>query len=996
LGVGSSLTSPTDAGASALVGRQNELVLLSDHLVRLFAGTGGVVLISGPTGIGKTTLVEALRDEAAARGTDVLLGGCYDLMETPPYGPWLELAERLAESTPDAAVLRQVLAHPDSIGPGGNQGMLFSAVRDCLASIATGQPLVVVLEDLHWADSSSIDLFRQLGRQSMALPVLLIGTYRTEEVTRQHRLYATLPVLVREAQATRIDLRPLNDDMVRLLVKSRYPMPTADRSRLVNYLQARAEGNPFFLNELLRALEADGVLSRSASDADHQKDGWRLGTLGGTTVPELVRQVLDRRLDRVAERDRQLLALAAVIGQEVPLLLWSEAGRIGQEALLELVDRAVAAHVLETPRDGATVRFVHALVREALYEGVLPPRRRLWHGRVAEVLLAQQTPDPDTVAYHFRQAGDQRAGEWLVRAGERAQSAYAWLTAAELYEAALAQLEGNDAVAGERARLLLVLAQLRRYTAPEWGIAHLPEAERLARRAGDWALAAAAQFDRGHLRCMARDFEAGLTEMKAGLAGLEVLSPAERARVPSLAVLGARPEDREHYHRGVLVLFFGVLGRLAEARASTRADVSGMTARELLGRGWVYAALGEPEQARQAFAGARVAYDDQHWEVGTTFFYELDLVVLRYQTDRLAERWSLADQAEAAWRRASGALPDLSPRLARLPLLVLEGQWTEARELAVATLAAPHSNDAWRRYPGRFLAWLAREQGDEDLAWRVIREELPAGPRTQPGATWFLPALELQHLAAMLAIDAGDLATARGWLEARDRWLAWSGAVLGRAEGHLAWAIYAYASGDPALAQQHAMQALACAESPRQPLAQIAAHRLLGEIAAGTGHASDVVAHLEAALGLAEACTAPYERALTLLALATLRRATGDRAAVEALITEVRTICAPLGARRALARAATLASHPFSLPRRGYPDGLSPREAEVLMLIATGDSNQEIAERLFLSVRTVERHINSLYRKIDARGRVEAAAYAARHALLPDGGAEDTANRRRR
>src|SRR5262249_43786756 len=154
--------------------------------------------------------------------------------------------------------------------------------------------------------------------------------------------------------------------------------------------QARAEGNPFFLNELLRALEADGVLSRSTSSDEDPSDCWQLGTLDGTTVPELVRQVLDRRLDRVAERDRQLLSLAAVIGEEVPLALWSEAGRIEQEALLELVDRSVAAHVLVTPRDGAIVRFVHALVRDALYEGVLPPRRRLWHVRVAEALLAQQ------------------------------------------------------------------------------------------------------------------------------------------------------------------------------------------------------------------------------------------------------------------------------------------------------------------------------------------------------------------------------------------------------------------------------------------------------------------------------------------------------------------------------------------------------------------------------------------------------------------------------
>jgi DNA-binding NarL/FixJ family response regulator len=250
--------------------------------------------------------------------------------------------------------------------------------------------------------------------------------------------------------------------------------------------------------------------------------------------------------------------------------------------------------------------------------------------------------------------------------------------------------------------------------------------------------------------------------------------------------------------------------------------------------------------------------------------------------------------------------------------------------------------------------------------------------------TWFLPALDLQRLAVVLALDAGDLTTALRWLRARDHWLAWSGAVLGRAEGHLAWAAYGCASRDLALAEQHATQALACAGSPRQPLALLAAHRQLGDIAASLGQRARAVAHFDTALELADACAAPYERALTLLSVAGVRRAAVDRAAVEALLTEVRTICTPLDARRALAGAATLTPPVLPSARGPYPDRLSHREVEVLVLIAAGSNNQEIADQLVLSVRTVERHINSIYRKIDARGRVEAAAYAARHALLPE------------
>ncbi|HEX6738822.1 MAG TPA: helix-turn-helix transcriptional regulator, partial [Vicinamibacteria bacterium] len=484
------------------------------------------------------------------------------------------------------------------------------------------------------------------------------------------------------------------------------------------------------------------------------------------------------------------------------------------------------------------------------------------------------------------------------------------------------------------------------------------------------------------------------------------------------------------YHRGVLALFLAVLGHLAEARAigATPGAVArgpaarelpgrgdalareprlvpgtiareplgrgetpareppiarGATARELLGRAWLCAALGQPGEARRALVDARAAYGEQHWEVGTTLFYELDLVVLPYETDRLAERRRLAEEAERAWTRASGALADFPPRFARLPLLLLEGRWAEARDLALATLAATRSHEAWRRYPGRYLGQLARAQGDTDLAWRLVREEFPTGPATEPGATWFLPALTMQRLAAALALDADDPATARAWLATHDRWLAWSGSVLGQAEGQLGWATYHRTRGDLDAARRHATQALLRATEPRQPLALLAAHRALGGIAVVAGNHAEAAAHLDTALALAEACAAPYGRALTLLALAGLRRAQGERAAAEALLAEVRALCEPLGAARALARAEALAPRRLPAPAGGYPDELTAREAEVLALIASGVSNQEIAEALYLSVRTVERHINSLYRKIDARGRADATSYAARHGFLP-------------
>ncbi|MGI8477554.1 MAG: hypothetical protein ACR2OO_14465, partial [Thermomicrobiales bacterium] len=166
----------------------------------------------------------------------------------------------------------------------------------------------------------------------------------------------------------------------------------------------------------------------------------------------------------MGEATRKPLAMAAVIGQDVPLALWAEVAALDEDALLTIVEAAIEANVLDAERDGLSVRFVHALIREVLYESVSPPRRRTWHRLAGEAVAARPHPDPDAVAYHFQQAGDPRAPEWLTRAGERAQRAYAWATAIERFAAGLALLDAQNADRKQRAWLLLRLGLLLRYT----------------------------------------------------------------------------------------------------------------------------------------------------------------------------------------------------------------------------------------------------------------------------------------------------------------------------------------------------------------------------------------------------------------------------------------------------------------------------------------------------------------------------------------------------
>jgi DNA-binding CsgD family transcriptional regulator len=311
------------------------------------------------------------------------------------------------------------------------------------------------------------------------------------------------------------------------------------------------------------------------------------------------------------------------------------------------------------------------------------------------------------------------------------------------------------------------------------------------------------------------------------------------------------------------------------------------------------------------------------------------------------------------------------------------GRWDEARRTAEAIQAAGGQAPLGQFEPPT-LGWLYREQGEAARAAALVAATVPGGPGTSPGHAIHATVLQVQHLAALLALDAGDLPGARAWLDAHDRWLAWAGVVLGQAEGQLGWAAYHHAAGDLSAARRHAEAALAHATAPRQPITLLAAHRLLGELATAEGDHTNARAHLAEAFALAEACETPYERALTLLALGELAATAGDADGADAALAEARAILAPLAARPALARADTLAARLAAAPAitaSALPFGLSAREAEVLRLVAQGLSDAQVAERLFLSPYTVKAHLRSIYGKTGAENRAAASRLAAERGL---------------
>jgi DNA-binding CsgD family transcriptional regulator len=978
--------------AMRLAGRERELAMLRERLAAAQEGRGGLMLIGGEAGVGKTALAEWLLHHAARHGTVTLVGRCYDLTETPPYGPWVELFGRYRPAS-GAPAPPTTLVPGESAGEFDPRAVLFQQVSDFCSALAALRPVVLLLDDMQWSDTASLDLLRFLARVITTLPVLILVTYRSDDLTRRHPLYPLLPLLVREAGAERLDVRALDEAGVCALVTDRYGLDDASTARLATYLQARAEGNAFFIGELLRSLEEMGGLRRAG-------DAWRLGDVARVAIPPLLRQVIDGRLARLSEESQRLLDLAAVIGQEVPLDVWASVTEMTEEDLLPVMEEATAAHLLEPTTDGLGVRFAHALVREALYEGILPVRRRQYHRRIAEALAARPHPDPDAVAFHFEQARDERAVAWMVAAGDRAERLYAYLIATDRLERALTLLDehGDDQLRGW---LLVRLGILYRRRDHRRALAYLDAAEPCVRAAEDPVLTAYARASRGLVRCIAGQARSGLADLKAGVAAIRQLPDRTRAAeaLPTSIRMALEADAESTY-----VFWLGSAGHFAEARTYGEALLAtDFVAAETGGKGALprgdayigltgaYTALGMPERAVAAAVQAREEYrriGNYSLALGTSRFL-VSFVLLRYDTDRPALRRAAIAEAGGDWPRvASSGI--YSPAVTALGSLflhpgveLLEGNWKEAQH-AAAVLRDNDTGSIGVTNMLPALGAIACAQGEWEMGWHYLRQLMPEGLDAEPGDSNIFDHEAGQRVAADLALTADDYAVAKQWLEAHDRLLAWSGAAYGQSEGQALWAKYYRRTDETTKAYEYAERALAHAIEPCQPLALLQAHRLLGELDTEAGRYDGAAHHLDESLRLANACAAPYERALTLLALAEQRSAQRDNDAARTLLDEVRAICEPLGAKPALARAAALATRLDAVPTTvpSYPSGLSAREVEVLRLVAQGLTNPQVGERLFLSPRTVEQHLHSIFNKTGVSSRVAAARWAAEHSLV--------------
>jgi tetratricopeptide (TPR) repeat protein len=438
-----------------LVGREHELQALQELLAAAVAGQGGLAFVGGEAGIGKSRLCRELRHVAVARDVRVLEGRCAGEEDAVPYGPFMDaLRFRLARGEGPAAtrVLGPVAAHLAALlpeltatpgpapSPDAAEARPFDAIFSALQRLADLGPVLFILEDVHWADPTSRELLLYLARRLGELPMLLVATYRTDELHLRHPLRRTIALLTAERRARALVLPPLAEgDVARMIAAI---AGSAPGTHLVHEVARRTEGNPFFVEELIKGLAEAGRLVPGG------------GTLALTRgdLPATVSETVLARLAPLGERVFDVLCTAAVIGRHFDFDLLQQVTGLSEAELLPVVERLVAQHVLVEHRVGRDDRlgFRHALVQEVLYDHLLTRRRRVTHRAVATALEAlppaAQALAVDALAFHWTAAGDAaRARRYTVRAGDHAARLHAWQDAELCYTSALAPEPGVPA-----------------------------------------------------------------------------------------------------------------------------------------------------------------------------------------------------------------------------------------------------------------------------------------------------------------------------------------------------------------------------------------------------------------------------------------------------------------------------------------------------------------------------------------------------------------------
>jgi ATP/maltotriose-dependent transcriptional regulator MalT len=936
-----------------LVGRIAELAELRAALAGAALGRGRAVLVAGEAGIGKTRLVTELARSAREADAAVLVGRCIDLVGTQlPYFALIEALRTVA----DAPALGEPVA--------GEPAQMFGHIRGVLETLAAARPVVLVLEDLHWADPSTLDFVCYLARAIHRSRMLLVATYRDDELRPGDPLSRLVVELIRGRDAEVLRMRPLSPPEARHLIDTlgRGPLP----SDLAEAVVDRSGGNPFFAEELLAAAER-----------------------GEEELPRLLRDALLQRVARVDAAGRSVLRAAATIGRDAPYELLAALTALAEPRLAEALRQSVEHGVLVADQETATYRFRHALLAEAVYATIVPGEREWLHERLAEALTDHNGLHGE-LARHWHAAGRPvEAFAASLRAAGAAEAVCGLAEALQHLERAL-QLWPTvpDAAAVAGADLATTLARA----------ADLADLTGRGRRAAELVRRAIDLVDAG-----AEPVRSGLLHERLGsyllpigdsLAALDACrravdivpaepASAERARVLTSLGNALMLSWRHAESKPVCEEALAVAEAIGDPRPALRAQ-------SILGIDLCH--LGRPDDALARLRSAR----QDAFEHGTprdiahNHAVHCDVLLL---TGRPAEAARVAAEGMACAQQ-SGVERSFGALLAAYAAeaLLETGDWDRAEEL----LAEAHRSGTafWAHYPRLLHAQLATARGDvaaarDHLAIGAHGERQPTSAARYARVVAELALWEGRPDDAVAAVEAG-LAGSRAGRSASQRVRL---TILGlraladrRPVGpHSRPPGQSGAGPDRDDAVRLVRQARRAATAAAGLTAEAAGWRALAEAEfARLEHPSDPDPW-RAAVAAWDALARPYPAAYCRWRLAeVLLGRPGDageavRAAREAH-RSARTLRAePLRVElERLAQRSRLDLNGLPSPGR-RPDragalGLTDREGQVLLLLTRGYTNRQIADELTISVKTASVHVSHIMRKLGVSRRLDAAA----------------------
>jgi len=991
-------------GTTIFVGRQHELMALRAKLADAVSGQGGIVMLVGEAGIGKTCLARAFADDAVAQGAALLWGCCFEGDWQPPYGPWVEalsayVRARPAETvrqalSPTAAPLARLVPEiraalpdlplPSPLSPDEERVRLYDAIIRFLLALSREQPLLLILDDLHWADPDSLRLLCHLARVVGRARMLVIGAYRDPEVglTEAHPLMDTLSVLCRQSDYMRIAIKGFSHEEVAayLAQSAGQALPQA----LVTVIEQETSGNPFYAREVFRHLREEAKLL--------QRDGrWTTDrSIRELGIPEGVRQVVGRRVARLSEPTGALLRLAAGFSAGFDFDVLQRLSELLEPVLLSCIDEALQAGLIcvcgqVPPR----YEFAHAIVRHTLYDGQNPDRRARLHRRIAHA-LEQLHPggegqDVAELAAQYHASGALKgAGKGIVyalRAAEQARAAYAHERAADFLR--MARDLAAESPPAEQADILCKLAVAE---AEAVDLEHAPQSVEAALE----AMSAAGNEPRARAEFLAmvaralKDDGVDATVWEPLVErGLAFIGDARDLVWARLALL------QDHFE----VVQSGPIGQ----RQWLGHDPKAVEVARAEGDEEDYARTLNPLDWRTREETEAVLALARTWSRPVAVMWALEVAGrdLLYRHGAVQEARTVYEELLAVSERF-GSIPSQAEALAHIvtsqvatgELLLAQETLRRAKQV-IARLGAGHRMHRFVPISRTVLLAYFLDGDWELLSAEAVEYATSAAARRSSAG------MVAAAFAALSVSRAGNPTEARALLQ-----------HITSAAEHVAPTTYAHnvcvfyaatvvwdlAATEYAATYRRLTLDLLLAgvgTPPFIPLELVVARMstLLGDV----GEAQDYFARARSKIdahGLTHMrAILDYDQARALI-----RTGVTDRTRIITLLDAALEGLRSHGMLGWAARVAEQKEALTTIPRSGapadrqYPAGLTGRETEVLRLIAAGLTNKEIAAQLVVSVPTVERHAANIYGKIGASRRYEAVAFALSHGLGSDGG----------